>query len=183
MNAQEAIKVIREVSSESEKLFGKLDAATLNTKPAADKWSIAQCLDHLIVSNRTYYPQFKEVAENTHQNTLYQRIGIISRFMGNWLVKATGPDRSKTMKNPPAFTPTQGNLPGTIVADFLAHQQEMENWFKKMSHADLNKTILSSPALAAITYNLGDLLQILAGHEQRHLNQAKEVLKTIAKKQ
>lgn len=183
MNTHEAIQMIREVSAEAEKLFGRLDTDTLNTKPAPDKWSIAQCQDHLMVSNRTYYPQFKEVADKTHQNTLYQRIGIISRFMGNWLVKATGPDRSKTMKNPPAFTPTQGNLPGTIVADFLLHQMEMENWFRRMSHADLHKTILSSPALAAITYNLSDLLQILTGHEQRHLNQAKEVLKTITEKQ
>ena len=176
MTTYDAIAAFDKISDQVKTNFGHLSADALNRKPAPDKWSIAQCLHHLIVSNRTYYPQFEEVMNGSHTNSWYQQIGFISRSMGSWLIKSTGPDRSAKMKNPPAFAPTQGNLPGTIVHDFLAHQEEMKSHFKKMERVDLQQTILSSPALAAITYNLSDLLAILCGHEQRHINQALDVL-------
>jgi len=82
----------------------------------------------------------------------------------------------KPMKNPPAFAPAQSNLPATIVSDFKKQQLQLCAIIAKLDDADLNKTIVSSPALGLITYSLHDLLIILAGHEQRHLQQAKNIL-------
>lgn len=164
------------VTTDARKLFGKLTAHQLNWKPAPEKWSIAQCLDHLIVSNNTYYPQFNAVITRKYRNSIYQNIGFISRYFGNYLINETGPVVGKPMKNPPAFAPSQSNLPATIVSDFEKHQLSFSAVIAKLDDADLNKTILSSPALGIITYSLHDLLIVLAGHEQRHLNQAKNVL-------
>lgn len=156
--------------------FGKLTEAQLNWKPAPEKWSIAQCLDHLRVSNRTYYPLLNDIIEGKHKNTWYQNIGFISRWFGNYLIKETGPVVGKPMKNPPAFTPAQSNLPATVVADFEAHQQKFTGKLRQLSGVDLQSTVVSSPALGIITYSLHDLLLILGGHELRHLQQAKNVL-------
>ena len=38
------------------------------------------------------------------------------------------------------------------------------------------QTIVTSPASNLVTYTLGDALEIILGHEQRHINQAKAVL-------
>ncbi len=176
MNTTDAIEHFDKISLQVKTNFAHLSEADLNKKPALDKWSIAQCLDHLIVSNKTYYPQFEKVINGSHTNSFYQNIGFISRRMGLWLIKSTGPDKSTKMKNPTVFTPTQRNLQTTIIHDFISHQEEMKNYFSKMKHADVDKTVLSSPALGAITYSLSDLLQILCGHEQRHINQALEIL-------
>lgn len=176
MNTTEAIAALDHISRQATTNFGNLSYNALNKKPSADKWSIAQCLDHLIVSNRTYYPQFEEVIQGKHANSFYQNIRFLSRSMGSWLIKKTGADRSGKMKNPAAFTPAQGNIPATIVNDFLLHQEEMKSYYLKMQHIDLHNTVLSSPASGIITYSLFDLLDILCGHEQRHINQALEVL-------
>ncbi len=164
------------VTTEAHKLFGNLTVLQLNWKPAPEKWSIAQCLDHLIVSNNTYYPQFNAIITRKYRNSLYQNIGFISRWFGNYLIRKTGPVVGKPMKNPPAFAPAQSNLPATIVADFNKQQLQLSAVIAKLDDADLNKTIVSSPAQGLITYSLHDLLIILAGHEQRHLQQAKNVL-------
>ncbi len=36
--------------------YGHLSAEQLNWTPAEGRWSIAQCLDHLITINRLYFP-------------------------------------------------------------------------------------------------------------------------------
>lgn len=174
---QNTIAQFDKVTAEAKSLFGNLSAQQLNWKPAAEKWSIAQCLDHLIVSNSTYYPQFEEIASGKHKNSLYQNIKFISKFFGNYLIKETGAVVAKPMQSPPAFVPSQSEIAACIVSDFEIHQKEFVSAFQPLEHADLDKTIISSPALKIITYSLTDLFAILVGHEQRHLTQAKNVLK------
>lgn len=173
------IATFNTVTAEAKSNFSKLTAAQLNWKPSPDKWSIAQCLDHLIVSNNTYIPQFDAIIAGKHSNSFYQNIRFISKFFGEYLIRETGPVVAKPMKNPPAFAPSQSEITGTIVSDFEKHQQQFCTKLSQLSGKDLDKTVLSSPALGIITYTLRDLLTILSGHEQRHLNQAKNVLHHI----
>lgn len=172
MTPRETIAVFETVSSEAQKRFGGFTAEQLNWKPTPEKWSIAQCLHHLIVSNSTYYPQLQRVVEGKHKNSWYQNIRFVSKFFGNYLIKETGPVVNKPMQNPPAFAPSKSHLPASIVTDFLKHQQELSSLIRQLEKTDLENTVISSPALSIITYNLSDCLTILAGHEQRHLQQA-----------
>ncbi len=165
------------VTAEAKSLFGNLSAEQLNWKPSTEKWSIAQCLDHLIVSNSTYYMQFEKVASGKHKNSFYQNIKLISKFFGDYLIKETGAVVAKPMKSPAAFVPSQSEITASIVSDFEKHQQKFSAVIEQLEKNDLEKTIISSPALKIITYSLTDVLTILVGHEQRHLTQAKNVLK------
>jgi uncharacterized damage-inducible protein DinB len=176
MTVKETILEFDKVTGEVKVLFGNLSFEQLNWKPAPEKWSIAQCLDHLIVSNQTYYPQLKEVISGNHRNSPYQSMKFVSRFFGSYLIKETGQVVSKPMKHPGAFTPSQSELTCSIVSDFAKHQHEFTSYVMQLEKADLENTVISSPALKIITYNLKDLLTILVGHEQRHLIQAKKVL-------
>lgn len=171
-----AIETFAKVSQETEKSFGNLTTYQLNLKPTPGRWSIAQCLHHLIVSNETYYIPLQIIIDGKHRNSFFQSIGFISRFFGSYLIKETGPVTSKPMKNPPVFAPSGSDLPGTIVTDFLKHQQQLSALVLQLDKTDLNNTIISSPALGIITYSLKDMLTILAGHEMRHLAQAKRIL-------
>ena len=42
------------ITGDAKALFGHLTREQLNWKPAANSWSVAQCLDHLITINREY---------------------------------------------------------------------------------------------------------------------------------
>lgn len=172
----DTIHTLREVSAETEKLFGCLSADKLNFKPSPNKWSIAQVLHHLMVSNQTYYPQFEAVLNGTYRPGLYQHMGFIARFMGRQMIHDLGPERRKTFKNPPLFAPSQSHLSGDIVEQFLAQQQTLVHYVQQLQKADTRHIIISSPAAGFIIYSLHDALQTIAVHEQRHLQQAKEVL-------
>lgn len=139
MTPNETIAVFKTVSSEVQKRFGALNAAQLNWKPAPEKWSIAQCLHHLIVSNSTYYPQLQRVIEGKHKNSLYQNIQFIPKFFDSYLVKETRPVVNTPMKNPSTFAPSQSNLPDSIVTDFLNHRQECPSSVWQLEKTDLKK--------------------------------------------
>lgn len=164
------------VTAEVKSLFANLSLVQLNWKPSAEKWSIAQCLDHLMVTNQTFYPQLQEVISGNHKNSFYQNIKFISRYFGSYLIRETGSVVNKPQKNPPTWTPSQSDLPATIVSDFLKHQQEFSSLVSQLDKTDLENTVISSPALFIIIYSLNDALIILAGHEQRHLQQARNIL-------
>lgn len=160
------------VTAVSAFLFGNLSAEQLNWMPSEEKWSIAQCFHHLIVSNSTYYPQLNDVIAGKHKNSFYQNIKVVSRFFGTYLIRETGAIVSRPMKSPSAFKPSYSQLPVTILADFQKSQKELSEIMEKLESFDMNNTVISSPALSIITYNLNDLFTIIAGHEKRHLSQA-----------
>lgn len=40
--------------------FSNISSEQLNWKPSAESWSIAQCLDHLIIADSSYFPDKKK---------------------------------------------------------------------------------------------------------------------------
>ena len=156
-------------------LFNELNATQLNWKPDAQSWSIAQCLDHLIVGNSSYFPVFQQMIEGSYKASWWARISPFSGYFGRLMLDNFGAEVKKKYKAPPLFQPTQSEIQGTIVQDFIRHQQELLGLYGKMERADPN-TVLASPALGLLTYPLRDAFTFLIGHEERHVNQAKRVL-------
>jgi hypothetical protein len=58
------------IAADANTLFRHLNAQQINWKPSADRWSVAQCLEHLITINREYYPQFGQIIKGEKKTTL-----------------------------------------------------------------------------------------------------------------
>ncbi len=78
--------------------FASLTADEINWKPNAQKWSVAQCIHHLIVVNESYYPILDQVRNKTYYTPRYGKIGFITKFFGKIVLDAVNPDRRKKMK-------------------------------------------------------------------------------------
>jgi uncharacterized damage-inducible protein DinB len=57
----EIVDRLNEVTRDARAAFGGLSHEKLNWKPAPERWSVAQCLDHLITINRLYFALFTEM--------------------------------------------------------------------------------------------------------------------------
>lgn len=163
------------VSNTVQSRFSHLTLEQLNKKSSLDSWSIAQCLDHLIVTNKSYYPQYNALIEGKPIPNLWKSVPLISDFFGNLLKRSMRPDETKKFKTQPAFQPSQSNLPSDIVVKFLDSQVELKEFLNRLSRFDFAKEKITSPAANFITYSLDDLLEITALHEERHLKQAERV--------
>jgi DinB superfamily len=165
--------ITKKVQSE----FGRLSTEQLNWKPSPNQWSIAQCLDHLIITNQQYFPIYEGVAKGTRKKTFMEKLPGLPALFGKMLLKALDPSNEKKLKCPALFQPAASQLPTTIVADFVRHQQELIQVIKATDRVDHASTIISSPVSGLITFSLEDGIRITVVHEERHFMQAKRLLK------
>lgn len=162
-------------SEEFEGVTGK----NLNWKPAESTWSIAQVIDHIMVTNRSYFPIFEQVKENTFKTPWIGKIPWIPVLTGGMILSYVQPDRKKKSKTAGLWEPSHSQIPDDILDRFKEHQNELLQWIKILSeYADLD-LIIHSPASKMIVYPIHYAIVILITHEERHLNQAREVLKII----
>lgn len=170
------IRRIEKVSQEAEDTFGNLSNEQLNWKMNHEKWSIGQCLDHLIVSNSTYFPQFEQMTRGVKPKTLWESLPGWPQLCGYMLLRTITPDPRQKLSAPAAFIPQRSEVPSSIIAEFVTHNQLLIKYLQEIDAIDHRRTIMTSPASSFITYSLHDACQILTNHEERHLRQAKRVM-------
>ncbi len=169
------ISTIQDIEQTARSEFGDLDLDQLNWQPAEDSWSLGQCLDHLIKSNLPYLEIFESIQKGTKRNTIWERLPLLPDFWGGLLVKAVSPDNNKKARAPKIFTPSNDPAPADIVQRFCDQQHELIVSIESLKEFDLDKLIITSPVAPFITYSLRSALTIIVTHEQRHVNQAKNV--------
>lgn len=173
---EEWLKYADLLSQRAKENFGSLSYAQLNWKPAPDKWSVGECLKHLIHSNETYYSQFELLLSGKKKKTFWESIPGLPRMWGSMLKKSTGPVVTTKAKSPKAFRIDSSQVDTDIIEQFLRHQEKLKDFIRRLGKLDLDKTVITSPAAAMITYSLRDTFDILLPHEERHIGQAERVM-------
>ncbi len=161
--------------------FGRLTSEQLNWKPNSSTWSIAQNLNHLIVVNETYFPVFSSIKIGGYKKPFITRINFIVRFFGNTILNAVNPNRQKKMKTFPIWEPTNIKLIDGIIEKFEIHQRKLKQKINDAKELVGKGIVISSPANRYIVYNLETAFDIIVSHEQRHFEQAKELLAQMEK--
>lgn len=161
--------------------FGSLSTDQLNWKPNPQTWSIAQNIEHLIVVNETYYPVLASLEAGTYKKPFMGKIGFIASFLGKTVLNAVKPDRKKKMKTFSIWEPTISEIKKDILKRFENHQTELKQKIEASKELIEKETVISSPANRNIVYKLETAFDIIISHEQRHLEQAREVLQLLTK--
>ena len=165
------------VTGQARQNFELLSWEQLNWKPSPEKWSIAQCLEHLIVNNTNYFKSFDAIVNDAYRQTFWQRSSPFTNWFEKKLLEFTAPDPKTKVKAPPSFSPSKTFIYKNIVQRFLDQQEKLLQYFQKLEPlANSKKIIVSSPFSGLVTFKLDTLLLALVNHEQRHINQADKVL-------
>jgi hypothetical protein len=175
MQTQDWLRQIDQTTRKAQEAFGTLTPEALNRQPAPGAWSIAQCLDHLMVTNLTYWPVVRQLRAGAYRTPWHGRFGFLTRFFGNIVLGSVQPDRRRKMKTFPIWEPAQSDLPGDIVARFASHQNELKDLIRSSEDLLAKGAVISSPANRIIVYKLATAFEIIVTHEERHLQQALEV--------
>ena len=165
----------KQVADDARASFGDLSPSQLNWKPSAERWSIAQCFEHLIASNKGYLPIIESVRTGKRQTRFVERLPVWPGLAGKLLIKSLDPASTRKLKAPKNFQPAQSAISPTIIDDFVAQQEQVIAGMRSTSHLDLEKIVITSPALSFVAYSLLDGYRIIVTHEKRHLQQAQRV--------
>ena len=145
-----------------------LSAAQLNFKPALDKWSIRECVQHIAAAEEELW---KIEEENLKQVPNPERRPDI-RFNDEQLIKAVE-DRTHKSKTFEALEPAHSKYATLEKAldGFKAHRNHLID-FVKNTKADLRNRVLLLPLG---NYDAYQFILLIAAHSDRHTQQINEV--------
>ncbi|KXK06505.1 MAG: DinB superfamily protein [Acidobacteria bacterium OLB17] len=165
---------LRAISEDAKAAFGGLDANSLNWKPSAESWSVAQCLDHLILTSTELGPAIDRKLKG-EEPTFFEKYSPFTSYFGRWIKSRLAQD-AKRSKAPSKSIVPPSEVGGDIVERFCAENERLIAKMDEIGKLDWDKTVLTSPFLKILTYDLRDGLDILVEHEKRHIRQAKRVM-------
>lgn len=156
--------------------FGTLNSEQLNLKPDSNTWSIAQNIDHIIIINESYYPIIQSVRNGSYKLPFIGRFGFLVNILGKMILNSVQPDRKRKMKTFSIWQPAQSKISSDILKKFQKHQEDLKKLISDCEDLLTAGTVISSPANKNIVNKLETAFDIIVAHEERHFEQAKEVL-------
>jgi len=137
-------------------------------------WSVAECLDHLAVSNRVYLAAMVPPAADALASGRRRQGPAMPGVIGRWFARTLEPPvkpRFK-MKAPRKIRPRQSPPLADAVTAFLASQTDVQRFLRTYANIDLAGVRFVNPFVAGIRFSLATGLHVIASHERRHLWQA-----------
>ncbi len=168
------VSELDQITNDVRDAFGGLSPDQINWKPAADSWSVGQCLEHLILANTESMPAL-DAAIAGKKRSFWESYSPFTGFIGRFMIKSIKSD-AKKFKAPTQTIVPPSEIDADIVDQFEKSQADVIDRVKGMRNVDAEKTVLTSPFMRLMTYKLSDGYQIMVEHERRHVRQAKRVV-------
>jgi DinB superfamily len=157
-------------------LVSGLDDIALNWQPDTKGWSIAQCLDHLVIMNGLYAKALVAAIDNNCSQLKPRKAPIhASGWLARLLIKFEEPPPKLKLPAPRKISPPS-QLTSAILVQFEAVQNLLIEFVHKWGEADLGDLRMRDP-LFPLHLPADTLLLIIAAHNRRHLWQAEQVRK------
>src|SRR5262245_11325658 len=166
------------VARDAEAAFSRLTARQLNWKAAPDRWSVAQCFDHLIVINRVMLDGMARALEPTRHKSFIERVPGLAWIGGKFMIRALSPSSPRRLPVPAAAAPSTSDLGAHIISEFVGAQTAMRERLQALEHRDLARATMVSPFASVVAYSVLDACRIIVAHERRHFEQARRVMES-----
>jgi len=165
-------------------LDGLGDAAA--RRAPAKGWSVAQCLDHLVVAGSLTVAKIEQTIQRSRELTRVARSGRPARFgwfdrlMVAVLARGKGGLRPRLpLPHPQPFDPGPGRSIAILASEFIALQDRLIATARSARGLDLADIKMGSAANDSFRLSLGAWFLLIAGHQERHLDQAARTRKEI----
>jgi hypothetical protein len=155
-------------------LVRRLSNAQLNWKPRPDAWSVAECLEHLCLSNEVYMPPVSEALSERPTGPVDE---ITPGWFGRWFIRRYIEPTMQTKRGraPRKAVPVASRLDSSILDRFIASNASVRNVMARARQHNVNRVRFKNPFVSVIRFTVGTGLQIIARHNHRHLLQAERV--------
>jgi len=156
--------------------FGLLAGHTheqLLWRPEAGKaWCIAECVEHVALTNEAYLQNIKPVVDYAPNS------GSESLRIGGWLsallLKSVSPQAKRKMNAPRKVRPLRVD-PDSAFKRLAATHAEILALLKVQPCPDYNRLRFQNPFVPLIRFTVASAFLIMAAHGHRHLAQAQRI--------
>jgi hypothetical protein len=160
------IKYLEQTRDDVVAAVSGLSDAQMHFKAAPDRWSVAECLEHIALAEDLLFM-------NVQQNVMKAGPGAADRDPAkiDAGVLAMIPDRSHKAQAPPQLVPTGRWLPREALDHFMASRDKTIEFMK--TTPDLRAHVTDSPMGPPL--DAYEWLLFIAAHSKRHTEQIEEV--------
>lgn len=162
-----------QVLRDTRRLTADLNEKQLVWRPSPDRWSIAHCYEHLILTGRAYYPLIEQ-AIDAAPLAAPSRPGLYQpTLFGKLFLASGGPRVRLPLKTHSLFDPAQ-DASADAPERFCRQQSELQDLLQRTAEVDLRIKV-RAPHSRFLGLRLGETLALMVQHQKRHLLQARAV--------
>ena len=149
----------------------RLLVAGLGEGLGTEKWTVAECLDHLATGNRVYLEAMRPPAERALAEGRLRRGPARPGLIGGWFARSLEPPARPLFKTraPRKIRPRVSPPLAEAAAAFLASQDEVRAFLRAFAIIDLAGVTFPNPLVPGVRFSLATGLHVLAAHTRRHL--------------
>jgi hypothetical protein len=170
------LQELRETRAHAEEIFSGRTAAELLRRPAEKRWSAAECIEHLKITNRAYLTRLSEAVRSLRQKNLARR----GKFRLNWNARLLKywlePPSRLRLPTGAAFRPVSQVDPTTVLNVFQSIGHELEKELANARELALDAEKIRSPFAQSMEYSAYSAFVLIAAHNRRHIWQARAAL-------
>jgi hypothetical protein len=164
-----------EAERDARQLAAGLSDELGNWRPVQGSWSVAECLDHLAITNRCYLAAMRDPAIRARAQGRLRRRPAKPGWIGGWFVRSLEPPAKIRIKAPKSIHPRPALALADALAGFCDEQNEVRAFLRTHGDLDLAGLHFANPFIPGIRFTLATGLHIISVHERRHLWQARRV--------
>jgi len=146
----------------------------LKARPTDDSWTVLECLEHLNRYADFYIPAMRTAIDNSkHPSSVQYR----SYLLGNYFAESMPPrPKLNKMNTFKSKNPMGADLSVDVISRFLKDQEEILQLLQQSRAISLMKTRTATTIASWLTIMLGDTLRVIIYHNERHIEQIKNIL-------
>lgn len=169
-------KQIQTIKETVIKDFEQLPLAIINWQPTPEKWSIAQCLEHLNIYCDYYITTMKDLMGKNKTVVKDANYAYQSSWLGKKSIESVHPNNKKQQKTLKRFNPPLPKVRANAIQVFLEYQEQFLTLLAEAEGININKVKVPVEFFKLLKLRLGDCIEFMVVHQQRHLQQALKVL-------
>ena len=178
--AQRLLAELSDTTTRARALVSGQSAEALMNRPRKEAWSVAESLEHLILTADAMAPladaAISELERGGKRSSTPAGLGLT----GWMLVKALEPPPRMKSRTTKPFEPLDVADPAGVAERFAATNARFESLVKRATGFDSARARVVSPFNQKVRYNLYAAFRILLAHARRHLHQATEAARMTA---
>ena len=154
----------------------------LKQRPAPERWSVLDCLEHLSLYGDFYLPVFEKTIHKGFQQNKKPNANYQPGWLGNFFVNSMKPKGTKIpnpMKTFKDKNPVLTSVPDDAVERFLSQQEQLLTLLKNARKTNIKKLRIPTTLGSFPKISLGDGFAFLIAHEERHLLQIQKTLEEL----
>jgi hypothetical protein len=163
------------IQREADTLTAGLNDEQFNWQPDPARWSIAHCLQHLVISADGLLEVQEAAIDRARRRGRLSDGPYRHGRLGSMIAASTEPPVKRHFTTKRALVPSGRHSVETLVPAFQRRQEALRQLIARARGVDLGKTRVPMPGLPIVRLSLGQSFAFTLGHERRHLWQARAV--------